>query len=72
MNDRFLKIETAAELTELSPETIKKWIQAKEAEILQIRQSGQDKRIRFVKVCKGNPQQAGNACLLEAANLYWE
>ena len=26
MKDRFIKIETAAELTELSPETIKKWI----------------------------------------------
>ncbi len=26
MKDRFIKIATAAELTELSPETIKKWI----------------------------------------------
>ncbi len=25
MNDRFLKIETAAKMTELSPETIKNW-----------------------------------------------
>lgn len=25
MKDRFIKIATAAELTELSPETIKKW-----------------------------------------------
>jgi len=26
MKDRFLKIETAAEMTELSVETIRKWI----------------------------------------------
>jgi len=26
MNDRFLKIETAAEMTELSVETIRRWV----------------------------------------------
>ena len=26
MKDRFIKIETAAKMTELSPETIKKWV----------------------------------------------
>ncbi len=26
MKDRFIKIETAARMTELSPETIKKWV----------------------------------------------
>ena len=26
MTDRFIKIETAARMTELSPETIKKWV----------------------------------------------